>query len=105
MRTYLARRTGGRRGWQKALVERSGVQRQTLTKWTNPDFDGYPDMDALAAVASALGVRPWEVVAALDGDAAVPVDDELRMAIAMEVDRAVDERLGPPRRPHRPIDE
>lgn len=75
MRAYLLTRTGGYSGWQRDLVERSGVKRQTISKWTNPAFDGYPDPDALAEVARALDVRPFEIVAAIDGDVAVSVSD------------------------------
>jgi transcriptional regulator with XRE-family HTH domain len=68
LRAYLLAKTGGQSGWQAALVARSGVKRQTISKWTSPTFDGYPDPDALAAVAKALEVRPYEIIAALDGD-------------------------------------
>ncbi len=72
---YLLSKTGGRHGWQADLVRASGVKRQTITKWTRADFDGYPDPEAMAAVAEALGVRPWEIVAAVDGDQAVSLTD------------------------------
>jgi hypothetical protein len=36
---YLRIKTGGRRGWQSRLVAKSGVKRQTISKWTNPTFD------------------------------------------------------------------
>jgi hypothetical protein len=65
---YLQAVTGGRHGWQAKIVRDSGVKRQTITKWTRPGFDGYPDPEALAAVAKAAGVRPWQIVAAIDGD-------------------------------------
>lgn len=75
MRAYLLAQTGGHSGWQRDLVAASGVKRQTISKWTTPTFDGYPDPDALAAVAGALGVRPFEIVAAIDGDVAVSLTD------------------------------
>lgn len=75
MRAYLLSRTGGYSGWQRDLVEKAGVKRQTISKWTNPDFDGYPDPDALAEVAAALDVRPFEIVAAIDGDVALSLTD------------------------------
>lgn len=71
LRAYLLAKTGGATGWQQRLVAASGVKRQTITKWTRETFDGYPDPEALAAVAGALGVRPFEIVAALDGDGPV----------------------------------
>lgn len=75
LNAYLQATTGGRRGWQAKLVRESGVKRQTITKWTREDFDGYPDPETLAVVADALGVRPWEIVAAADGDQAVSLTD------------------------------
>jgi transcriptional regulator with XRE-family HTH domain len=75
LRAYLLTRTGGYSGWQRDLVQRSGVKRQTISKWTASHFDGYPDPEALADVARALEVRPFEIVAAIDGDAAVSLTD------------------------------
>lgn len=71
LRAYLLQQTGGAPGWQKALVEASGVKRQTISKWTAPTYDGYPDPDALAQVATALGVKPFQIWAAIDGDGPV----------------------------------
>jgi transcriptional regulator with XRE-family HTH domain len=67
LRGFLLARTGGTPGWQARLVEASGVKRQTISKWTNPAFDRYPDLEALAQVAGALRVETWEIVAAMDG--------------------------------------
>lgn len=87
LRRYLAEKTGGRRGWQAELVERSGVKRQTITKWTHPEFDRYPDLEALAQVAAALDVTTAEIVAAMDGDApVVALDDRLRTMIREEIE-------------------
>lgn len=101
LRRYLAAKTGGRRGWQAELVEKSGVKRQTITKWTHPDFDRYPDLEALAQVASALGVPTAEIVAALDGDApAGDVSPDLQLLIREQIEAVLDERLGPRRGSH-----
>lgn len=98
LRRYLAEKTGGRRGWQQELVERSGVKRQTITKWTHPEFDRYPDLEALAQVATALGVPTSEIVGAMDGEyPTVALDDQLRLMIREEIEAVVDERLGPRR--------
>lgn len=79
---YLRVKTGGRRGWQTALVEKSGVKRQTISKWTKPTFDAYPDLETLGLVAQALGVKTYEIVAALDGEApVVPLDPATREAV------------------------
>ena len=93
---YLNSRTGGRHGWQADLVRSSGVKRQTITKWTRSEFDGYPDPEALAAVAQALGVKPWEIVRAMDGDEEpLPIDEATRAALRAEIEAVLDERLGP----------
>jgi transcriptional regulator with XRE-family HTH domain len=86
MGSFLLRQTGGRRGWQADLVARSGVKRQTISKWTNPAYDGWPELEHLAAVAAALGVRAWEVVAALEDDEPeVASDDRIRAIVREEL--------------------
>ena len=93
---YLARRTGGRQGWQAKLVRDSGVKRQTITKYTRQDFDGYPEMGTLALIAQALDVRPFEIIAAIDGDEpVVALDAQAREAVRAEIEAILDERLGP----------
>lgn len=91
---YLRQRTGGRRGWQADLVARSGVKRQTISKWTHPAYDGYPELEHLAAVAAALGIRPWELVAVLDGDEPTVPDERVRKLVRQELEAA---GLVPPR--------
>lgn len=98
LRAYLLTQTGGRSGWQRDLVAASGVKRQTISKWTAATFDGYPDPEALAAVAKALGVRPFEIVAAIDGDVALNLTDpRVDATLRQLIDSVLDERLGPPR--------
>lgn len=103
LQAYIHAQMGGGRGSQKELVERSGVKRQTLSKWTNPRFDGYPDLASLAAVASALGVRLYEIVAAMEGDEpVVRIDARLRAAIREEMQAFAREgRTLPPEPPER----
>lgn len=98
LRAYLLLKTGGSPGWQAELVRKSGVKRQTISKWTSPTFDRFPDLETLAAIASALGVQTFEIIAAMDGDVAVsPFDPELREVLRLEIEAALDERLGPRR--------
>lgn len=66
LRAYLLSRDG-RPGWQKRLVEKSSVKRQTISKYTKPDFDRYPDLDTLAQLAVGLEVPLYELIAAMDG--------------------------------------
>lgn len=98
LRSYLLARTGGAPGWQARLVEGSGVKRQTISKWTNAQFDRYPDLEALADVARALNVPTWEIVAAMDGhDRVVDLtSDPARQILVEVVDAALDAR-GVPR--------
>lgn len=99
LRSFLLTRTGGAPGWQTALVAKSGVKRQTISKWTNPKFDAYPDMATLELVADALSVRPFEILAAIDGDGpVVRVQDQVtRDELQAAIEAALDERLGPRR--------
>ena len=100
LRSYLLARTGGKPGWQAQLVKESGVKRQTISKWTNPAFDRYPDLETLGAIAHALGVPTFEVIAAMDGDVAVALNDpRARAAMREEMERLLDERLGPRQEP------
>jgi transcriptional regulator with XRE-family HTH domain len=75
LRSYLLAKTGGSTGWQGRLVEKSGVKRQTISKWTSPTFDRYPDLETLAVIAAALEVPTFEIIAAMDGQTAVAMDD------------------------------
>ncbi len=100
LRAYLLAKTGGAPGWQGKLVADSGVKRQTISKWTNPTFDRYPDLETLAAIAGALGVPTFEIIAAMDGEVAVALNDpRARAAMREEMELLLDERLGPRQAP------
>lgn len=100
LRSYLLAKTGGRSGWQAELVKRSGVKRQTISKWTNPSFDRYPDLETLAVIAGALGVPTFEIIAAMDGEVAVALSDpRARAAMREEMEKLLDDRLGPRQEP------
>lgn len=90
LRGYFVSRMGSRRGWMAELVRRSGVKRQTLSKWTAADFDGYPDLETLALVAKAMGVSLSEVVAAMEDEQVVALGDaRLEAAVDELVARAL----------------
>lgn len=96
LRSYILARTGGTTGWQTRLVAATGVKRQTISKYTKPTFDGYPELGTLAALAAGLKVQTFEIVAAMDGEEAVSLSDpRLSAAIEQAVEAAVSERLGP----------
>lgn len=98
LRAFLLERTGGHTGWQTELVEASGVKRQTITKYTRSAYDAYPDLGTLAQLAKGLGVKTFELVAALDGDAALNLaDPRMTPALQVLVDAVLDARLGPRR--------
>lgn len=91
-------KTGGAHGWVNQLAADSGVKRQTLSAWMGDRTR--PDLESLDAVAGVLGVRPYEIVAVMDGDEpVVRIDDELRVQLRAEMEALLDERLGPPRAP------
>jgi transcriptional regulator with XRE-family HTH domain len=105
LRAYLLAMTGGGVGWQAELVKKSGVKRQTISKWTSAKFDGYPDPEALADVARALEIRPYEIVAAIDGDGPVAPIDQMKAAAVAEIAAQLPdllEALGYPPPPRRP---
>ena len=98
LRGYLLAKTGGGPGWQKRLVERSGVKRQTISKWTSPAFDRYPDLETLAQIAGALEVPLFEVIAAMDDVPAVSLSDpRVKDTLRGMLEELLDERDG--RRP------
>jgi transcriptional regulator with XRE-family HTH domain len=57
-----SRRQGGIRG----LAARLGVSGETMYSWFRDDQD--PSLDHLARLAEALGVRRYEIVAAMDAE-------------------------------------
>lgn len=101
LRSYILRVTGGASGWQKDLVEKSGVKRQTISKYTTKTFDGYPDLGTLAQLADGLGRPLFEVVAAMDGEQAVSLGDpQTREQMRALLEELLAERDGrqPPRK-------
>jgi transcriptional regulator with XRE-family HTH domain len=98
LRSYLFTKTGGKVGWQGDLVEKSGVKRQTISKYTASQYDAYPDLGTLSQLAKGLGVQTFEIVAAMDGDPALNVlDPRVEEALVRLIDRLLDERQVPRR--------
>ena len=71
----------GKRGIS-GFCDQVGVTREALYKWFRDETS--PSLDHLTAMADALKVRRWEMVAAMDGDL-----DRQRELIALEVAAAV----------------
>jgi transcriptional regulator with XRE-family HTH domain len=96
LRSYLLAKTGGKRGWVNDLCGAAGLKRQTLSLWMSGKTS--PDLDSLSALARALHVRRYELVAAMDGDLALAETDErTREVLRQEIEAVLDERLGPRR--------
>ena len=95
LRRFLLRETGGATGWVNALADSAGVKRQSLSAWMGYRAD--PDLASIYAIAKALGVRPFQVLAAMDGDGDVAPLTLIEERALQLVDRALDARLGPPR--------
>lgn len=93
-------RTGGAHGWVNQLAADSGVKRQTLSAWMGDRTR--PDLESLDALARVLGMRPYEIVAVMDGDEPIVRLDEATLAaldarVEERVQAALDARLGPAR--------
>lgn len=102
LRSYLLAKTGGGPGWQKRLVETSGVKRQTISKYTSPTFDRYPDLETLAQLAAGLEAPLFELIAAMDGQPAVSLGDpRVKEMLRPLLEELLDERdrRRPPERP------
>lgn len=87
-----------RKGGIRALAEVIGTSPDTVYRW----FNGTSPIDTyyLGRLAEALGVRRWEIVAAMDDDEAVPFDETGQERLRELVERLLDERVGPRRSTH-----
>jgi transcriptional regulator with XRE-family HTH domain len=96
LRRFLQLETGGEHGWVNRLATESGVTRQTLSAWMGDRAE--PDMGSLTAVAAALGVPRYRLIAAMDGDAVLPLDETGQEQLGLMLDRLLEERgFQPPR--------
>ena len=90
LRAFIEARWTRRDGGLRGLCRKIGVVPETLYGWLRGDND--PSLGGLAALADALGVSRWQIVAAMDGETEiVPLDDRTRQAIREEVRAAVAE--------------
>jgi hypothetical protein len=96
LRAFVEARWSRRNGGIRGLCKRMQVAPETVYGWFRGDND--PSLGALATMASVLGVKRWEIVAAIDGDEAVGFDESGRDQLRDLVESVLDERLGP-RRP------
>lgn len=90
LRRFLIQQTGGQHGWVNALAERSGVKRQTLSAWMGDRAE--PTMESLTDVARALDIPRYRIIAAMDGDAVLPLDEEGTRKLEEMLDRLLEDR-------------
>jgi len=90
LRRFLQSQTGGAHGWVNELAERSGVKRQTLSAWMGDRAE--PEMETLTAVATALRVPRYRIIAAMDGDPVLPLDEEGERTLEQILDRLLERR-------------
>jgi transcriptional regulator with XRE-family HTH domain len=96
LRAFVEMRWSRKRGGIRGLCREMNVAPETAYGWFRGDND--PSLGALATMAAILGVKRWEIVAAIDGDEAVGYDEAGRDQLRELVESILDERLGP-RRP------
>ena len=94
LRAYIDARWTRRQGGILALAGLLNVATETMYEWFRDDRQ--PNLDHLARLSRALGVKRWEIVAAMDGEATVaPIDEATRAMLRAEIEAVLDERLGP----------
>lgn len=100
LRAFLEHATGGRHGWVTDLATAAHVRRQTVYDWFSGK--GAPSLESLDAIATALDVKRYEIVAAMDGDAPVmELDSRMKEYVTQELERLIAARadVPPPRKP------
>lgn len=88
LRALLETATGGGHGWVTRLATAAGVRRATVYSWFTGSAE--PSGDTLTELSRATGLRRWQFLAAIDGDAVLDVsspEGEERIRVI------VDERL------------
>lgn len=96
LRAYIEARWPRSKGGMRGFCRDAGVTPETLYSWFRGETS--PSFDNLGAIAASLGVRRFHLVAAIDGEApVVTLDRDTREALRLEVEAALDERLGPRR--------
>jgi len=101
LRRFLLAQTGGTHGWVNALADKSGVKRQTISAWMGDRAE--PEMASLTAVAEALGVPRYRIIAAMDGDPVLPLDESAEQRLEELLDRMLADRGYLPRRGGRAV--
>jgi hypothetical protein len=98
LRQFIERRWPRSRGGLRGFCAAAGIHPETLYAWFRGETE--PNLGSLGQLAATLGVRRWEIVAAMDGDTTTQLSPETEMAletmIRSTVERILDERGIPP---------
>ena len=91
LRAYIDARWPRSRGGMRGFCRAAGMTPETLYSWFRGETS--PSFDNLGAIAEALGVRRFEIVAAMDGEApVVRLDPTTRDAVRAEIQTVLEER-------------
>ena len=94
LRGYVEAHWNRRKGGVRGLCRKLNASPETIYSWYRGETE--PNLGSLEALATALEVRRWEIVAAMDGDLVLAAADErTRQALRAEIEAVLDERLGP----------
>lgn len=94
---FVRARWGRKEGGIRGLARVVGTSPDTIYHWFNGSALNTDDLDALAR---ALGVRRFEIVAAMDGeDVVMPLNDQTRTAFLSLMEEWADSRGLPRPRP------
>ena len=90
---YIRARWGRKQGGIRGLAKAIGGTAETIYSWFRGETEPY--LGTLREVAAALGVRPYQILAAMDGDGpAAAIDPELERLVEERVRAEVERQLG-----------
>jgi transcriptional regulator with XRE-family HTH domain len=100
LRSYIEARWPRSSGGMRGFCREAGVTPETLYTWFRGETS--PSFDSLGTIAEKLGVKRFQLVAAMDGEApVVELDAATRALMRAEVEELLNERLGPRQAPER----
>lgn len=94
LRAYIDDHWSRRQGGILGLAKKLGTSTETMYEWFRDERE--PSLDHLTRLAEQLGSIRSEILAVMDGEEpAVRLDSLTRAAMREEIERVLDERLGP----------
>jgi transcriptional regulator with XRE-family HTH domain len=95
LRALIDARWSRRQGGIKGLASRLNTSTETMYEWFRNERE--PSLYHLARLGEVLRISRYEIVAAMDGDMVVRVDDRLRLMMQEVAEEVVAAHLGHPR--------